>query len=265
MNKLINVLFSFIFISSIFLSSASAASYSVTDVSSHNSTSNCWVIYDGKVYDITTYLNTHDTKYYFIDSWCGTDMTVAYNTMDGQGQSHKTSTTTNILSQYYIGDISATVVATSTPTITPEVTSSLYTTYTTITPTVTPVTNNNSTITLKNPYDFWPAFLITTILLWGSYALSKTGFWKTKFSPLTYNMFWNSILIISLIPSTLFGLFMILQYSVPSLASIDFNFLYWHVEGSICFAVIVIAHIILRLKTYFAQVRTSFKKKVSAI
>lgn len=268
MNILIKVLFSLIFISTIFLNSASAATYTVTGVSSHNSTSNCWVIYDSKVYDITTYLNTHDTKYYFIDSWCGTDITQAYNTKDGQGQGHKPSTTTDILSQFYIGDISSNVALTSAPTSTPVGTSVVSTLTITQTPTVTPTfvsSNTVKTITLKNPYDFWLPFLVTSILLWGSYLLSKTMFWKTKFSPLTYNMIWNSMLILSLIPSAMFGLFMILQYSVPELTSINFNFLYWHVEGSICFAVIVFAHIILRLKTYFSQVRVSFKKKVSVV
>lgn len=254
MNKILKVFFPFALALAFLISPVYAITYSVSDIAIHNSTSNCWVIYAGKVYDITNYLSTHDTRYYFIDSWCGTDMTSAYDTKDGQGQGHKLGTTTNILSAYYIGDISS-IVTTSIPTSTPEVSMNTNT----ITPTIKPDTSNIITTT-KNPYDFWPAFLVTAILLWGSFILSKTSFWKLKFSPLTYNMIWNTMLILSLIPSAFFGLFMILQYSAPSLAGIDFNFLYWHVEGSICFAVIVISHTILRLKIYFTQIKSTFSK-----
>jgi len=231
-----------------------ANTYTLSDVQKHNTATDCWVIYDGKVYDITDYLRTHDTKYYFIDSWCGTDMTQAYNTKDNNGVSHKSSTTSGILPAYYIGDL---IIATNTPA---SITSAVITQV----PTTTPVTQVQTTTTNKsvvvNPYDFWTPFFIVNILLWGNYFLSKTSFWKSRFKPLTYNMIWNSLLIVSLIPSLIFGLFMILSYSFPELRKINFDFMYWHVEGSICFSVIVLAHLILRLKMYFMQIKVSFRK-----
>jgi hypothetical protein len=181
-------------------------------------------------------------------------MTQAYNTKDNQGVDHKTSTTSGILPAYYIGDL---VTATSTPA--PTTTGAI-----TEVPTSTPITQVQPSSTNKavvvNPYDFWTPFFIVNILLWGNYFISKTSFWKSKFKPLTYNMIWNSMLIVSLIPSLIFGLFMILSYSFPELRKINFDFMYWHVEGSICFAVIVLAHLILRLKMYFMQVKTSFSR-----
>jgi cytochrome b involved in lipid metabolism len=251
------VILSFAFSAPVF----AASTYTSTDVAEHNTTSDCWMSYEEKVYDITEYLNTHNTKFYFIDSWCGTDMTEAYNTKDGQGKEHKSATTTGILPGYYIGDlVAASVTSTPVPTSAPVPTSSMDTVISTPV-----VTKDSSKVVTTNPYNFWTPFIIVNILLWGNYFFSKTNFWKTKFKPLTYNMIWNTMLIISLIPSSMFGLFMILKYSFPELRNIDFDFVYWHVEGSICFTVIVFAHLILRLKEYFLQVKISFSKPKTVI
>jgi cytochrome b involved in lipid metabolism len=237
-----------------------AGSYTQAEVGKHNTTSDCWMSYKSKVYDISDYLRTHDTKYYFIDSWCGTDMTQAYDTKDNQGSNHKSSTTTGMLPGYYVGDIVAASAPTSTPLPTNSITETpVVTQGEVILPTVTPIP------TVQNPYDFWTPFLVVGVLLWGNYFLSKTSLWKTNFKPLTYNMVWNTMLIVSLIPSLIFGLFMILVYSFPELRKINFDFMYWHVEGSICFSVIVLAHILLRLKMYFMQIKVSFTKPIASI
>jgi len=257
MNNLYKLLFSisFFVVIGVLTTSYAASSYTQTEVAKHNTASDCWMSYEDRVYDITDYLKTHDTKFYFIDSWCGTDMTQAYKTKDNQGSDHKSSTTTGLLPAYFIGDIVADITSTPTPNPTPipSITKPL---------TPTPILQITTT-TVKNPYDFWTPFVIVSILLWGNYFLSKTSFWKSSFKPLTYNMIWNTMLILSLIPSLIFGLFMILVYSFPELRKIDFDFMYWHVEGSICFSVIVLAHILLRLKMYFMQIRVSFTKPIS--
>jgi cytochrome b involved in lipid metabolism len=241
--------------------SMAAGAYTAADVQKHNTVADCWMSYNGKVYDITDYLKSHDAEYYFIDSWCGTDMTQAYNTKDGAGVNHKSSTTTGILPSYYIGDLVIATPTAQSPTATPvQITTSTNQAQISPTPTITTSPNVTSKVPVNNPYDFWTPFLIVNILLWGNYFLSKTAFWKSKFKALTYNMIWNSMLIISLVPSVVFGLFLILSYSFPALRKIDFDFLYWHVEGSICFTVIALAHLLLRLKIYFMQLKISLSK-----
>lgn len=104
----------------------------------------------------------------------------------------------------------------------------------------------------KNPYNFSIPFFGTLIVYFILKSLSKNG---QKNGSKTFNkqmmkFYWNTILLISLIPSIVFGFILIFQYSLPSLMNIDFNFLWWHVEGSIIFATGTILHFIARMKQY---------------
>lgn len=108
----------------------------------------------------------------------------------------------------------------------------------------------------KNPYDFWLPVLTTTVLYLLTYFVSRQQTSpRAVFSRANFNLFWNSILLISLIPSALFGIYLIARYSFPELYRIEFDFLYWHVEGSLVFATVAILHLIQRIKQYLAPLK----------
>lgn len=285
----------------------------------HNTTDDCWMIFENKVYDITSEVSKHD-RYLDIRSWCGKDMTEDFETKAGLGRDHKSSTY-QMLNELYVGDLtSSSTNQSSTPSVSNTDEAHDYTveisgqelktmaieevaTLWKIDPesllqevikefslqgnysisstinemmkeaTFSPseiktiaenIKNNDATdtekqaLTLKNPYNFIaPTF--GTIMVWICLKL----LFKSKLSksikilkPTGYKLILNTLMAISLIPSALFGLYMVFQYSFPFLRNISFDMLWWHVEGSIIFSVLVIIHIIERLNQVFAQLRS---------
>ncbi|HET9236728.1 MAG TPA: cytochrome b5-like heme/steroid binding domain-containing protein [Oligoflexus sp.] len=57
-------------------------------VSKHNVKTDCWIIIDGSVYDITAALKDHLRYKYELDPWCGKEATQAWETKDGKGKAH---------------------------------------------------------------------------------------------------------------------------------------------------------------------------------
>lgn len=73
------------------------------EVARHNTTSDCWMIVSGKVYNVSGYSTAHPGGAQEIASYCGKDGTVAFNTQGGQG-SHS-SRAEQLLSSFYLGNI----------------------------------------------------------------------------------------------------------------------------------------------------------------
>jgi hypothetical protein len=228
-----------------------AASYALTEVATHNTPDDCWMVFEQNVYDITSYLRSHD-KYLEIDSWCGLDMTEDFQTKAGTGRDHKSSTYA-LLDQYKIGDLEV-VTVTDSPTTTPQ--SQVVTA--TIKPTAV---SESSSQQPKNPYNLGLLVIPTLIIYWGWYFLCKKNYQCSLFKVSVFNFFWNSVLLITLIPAVGFGFFMVLRYSIPSLYSVQFDFLFWHVEGAIIMGTVAVSHFLSRLNAYFAQMRISLTKK----
>lgn len=228
-----------------------SSGYTKAEVAKHNTSSSCWTIYNGGVYDITTYLALHNNNYYNITPWCGTDITSNYN---ATGHSAKAS---NLLATFKIGVLTTTPTTTSTPSSTSTTkTDDDAVTVTPVVETTTPtVTDTNTTAVLDvttshNPYNLLLPLILGIILYWGSLLIFSK---KLK----QFNAFWNTLLILTfLIPSFGFGIFMMLQYQFPSLMKIDFRFLYWHVELSVFMGVLAMSHFIRRLKIYLMQLKT---------
>lgn len=211
-----------------------ATQYTSEQVATHSTSANCWVIYNDAVYDITTYLPIHNQRYSNITSWCGTDITQDFD----NERKHLSTTTKNLLETFKIGSLSSANTTTSTTTST----------------TTTSDTTESTSSTSANPYNLLIPVLIATILYWGHYIyafkISKPQ--KGKF----FNAFWNTMLVLSfLIPTLGFGIIMILQYQIPSLASSSFDFLYWHVELSLFMGTVGLFHFIKRIKIYWAQIK----------
>ena len=212
-----------------------ADTYTIEDVSTHNITTDCWMVYADKVYDLTTYIANHD-RFMDIREWCGLDMTEDFETKAGIGRDHKEGSY-SLLENYVIGTL---VVATPEPQVTiaeEPVTEEVVTEE--VVETVTPEINN--------PYNLLIPLLATILIYWTTYFIFKKKLKK-------FNAFWNTVLLLTLvIPSFGFGIFMMLRYQFPKLYDLNFEFMYWHVELSVVMGVIGISHLIQRLKIYLAQ------------
>jgi len=228
-----------------------AASYTLTEVATHNTPDDCWMVFEQSVYNITSYLRSHD-KFLEIDSWCGQDMTEDFQTKAGTGRDHKSSTYA-LLDQYKIGDLEV-VTVTDPPTSTPQ--SQI------VSPTIKPtVVSDSSAQQPKNPYNLGLLVIPTLLIYWGWYFLCKKNYQCSLFKVSVFNFFWNSVLLITLIPAVGFGFFMVLRYSIPSLYGVQFDFLFWHVEGAIIMGTVAVSHFLSRLNAYFAQMRISLNKQ----
>lgn len=77
-------------------------------VAAHNSQTNCWIIYNGGYYIVTSYVGQHPGgKSVFNSSTCGRNITGYLNgsqSSAGQNHSHG-STAYNVLNSYYVGPV----------------------------------------------------------------------------------------------------------------------------------------------------------------
>ena len=90
------------------LISSGATTLNAAEVAKHNTVSDCWIIVNSKVYDISVYASAHPGGVRNIASSCGKESTQAYDTKGGRGNSHSSSAQ-SLLAQYYIGDLNQTV------------------------------------------------------------------------------------------------------------------------------------------------------------
>jgi cytochrome b involved in lipid metabolism len=75
--------------------------YSLADVAEHGDRDSCWMAIEGKVYDLTSYLDRHPTPVSVLLTWCGRDATIGMRTK-GYGRDHSRAAWEN-LEQYAIG------------------------------------------------------------------------------------------------------------------------------------------------------------------
>lgn len=294
-----------------------AQEFTIEDVSSHNTPSDCYMIFENSVYDITNYLDDHD-RYLEIDEWCGKDMTEDFKTKAGEDRDHKASSYA-LLENYKIGEVTsltetledgeeysedelysveisgdeikllsikevAELWGIDAEDLLDEIINEYDLTgeYTTdsvldsireeykfspaqikdIAESIKQgnIENTSEVNTHNNPYNFNIILITSLIVYWGWYYLTKRKL-KAKILELNvFNAFWNTVLVLSLIPAVGFGIFMVIRYSFPSLYDIDFDFLYWHVEGSLIMGLTAIFHLLTRIRMYLSQLRFSLKK-----
>jgi len=85
------------------------------EVQKHNQPTDCWLIIENKVYNVTDYLNIHPGGAGRITPYCGSDATQAFLTKDGQGSHSQTAF--QDLTQLYIGDLNGQIKQMVNPTI----------------------------------------------------------------------------------------------------------------------------------------------------
>jgi cytochrome b involved in lipid metabolism len=74
------------------------------EVGKHNTLSNCWMIINSKVYDITSYSNSHPGGRSALEMGCGIDATQLYDSKGGRSSGHS-SFADSLLQSYYLGDL----------------------------------------------------------------------------------------------------------------------------------------------------------------
>ncbi|MFZ5628991.1 MAG: cytochrome b5 domain-containing protein [Spirochaetota bacterium] len=86
------------------LASATAAeqTFSMTEISRHNKKSDCWILIDGAVYDVTRYLARHEDFEYDITKHCGTDSGALWHKKPETGKPHSRKAN-RLLQRYRIG------------------------------------------------------------------------------------------------------------------------------------------------------------------
>ncbi|OGF28161.1 hypothetical protein A2303_01980 [Candidatus Falkowbacteria bacterium RIFOXYB2_FULL_47_14] len=75
------------------------------EVAKHNSISDCWMIINGKIYDLTAFFSQHPGGAEAISRHCGTDGTEAYGTKDKNETDGHSSYAKSLLADYYLGDL----------------------------------------------------------------------------------------------------------------------------------------------------------------
>ncbi|MFA6197978.1 MAG: cytochrome b5-like heme/steroid binding domain-containing protein [Patescibacteria group bacterium] len=78
------------------------------EVLKHGDRSDCWLIMNGSVYNVTGYLNSHPGGVAGIVQYCGRDATQGYDTKGGRGTMHSGMADRD-LRQLLIGALNATV------------------------------------------------------------------------------------------------------------------------------------------------------------
>jgi cytochrome b involved in lipid metabolism len=71
--------------------------YTLADVSTHNTRNSCWMVVQGKVYDATSYINNHPGGSAILQG-CGTDATSMFASIHSPNAY-------NILDGYFIGNL----------------------------------------------------------------------------------------------------------------------------------------------------------------
>jgi len=78
--------------------------YTEAETLNHATVKDCWLIIDGKVYDVTSYIEMHPGQDTILEG-CGIDATTLFETKPmGSGTPHSEKAR-QILEEYYIGEV----------------------------------------------------------------------------------------------------------------------------------------------------------------
>jgi hypothetical protein len=102
-------------------------------------------------------------------------------------------------------------------------------------------------------YNFLEIFFVSLLIYFGGKFLAR----KLEISSCKEKKFWNVFLLISFISSAGTGMILVFIRDFEWFKSINFNFLFWHVEFSIVMTLLGIFHALWHLKYYLSI----FKKK----
>ncbi len=79
--------------------------FTISEVSSHNTASNCWLVVNGNVYDVSKFLSQHPGGEAEIIPYCGKEATKAFDTQGRSGGRGHSTTAGQMLQDYKIGTL----------------------------------------------------------------------------------------------------------------------------------------------------------------
>lgn len=211
--------------------------YTKEEVAEHDAPEDCWMSFEGGVYDLSEYIPDHDA-FMDIREWCGRDISADFKDKAGEGRDHRPGSY-ELLEGYRIGNLKGDFDLVDAQVIVDEVIQD------------TQVEEEKNT---SGDYNIVIPFVLTTILYWGMYFLAEKKI--LGLTILKFNGFWNTVLLLTLLlPAMGFGIFMMIRTQKPELWDIDFDFMYWHVELSLVMGFVAIYHFIQRFSQYTNQLR----------
>ena len=107
-------------------------------------------------------------------------------------------------------------------------------------------------------YNFLEIFFVSLLIYFGGKFLTR----KLEISLYKEKKFWNVFLLISFIGSAGTGMILVFIRDYDWFRSINFNFLFWHVEFSIVMTLLGIFHALWHLKYYLSIFRKKKKDNV---
>jgi hypothetical protein len=107
-------------------------------------------------------------------------------------------------------------------------------------------------------YNFLEIFFVALLIYFGGKFLAR----KLEISSCKEKKFWNLFLLISFIGSAGTGMILVFIRDYDWFRSINFNFLFWHVEFSIVMTLLGIFHALWHLKYYLSIFRGKKKDNV---
>lgn len=85
---------------------ANTDTFTISEISNHNTDSDCWLIINDKIYSVGKYLNEHPGGASVITPYCGKEASKAFDTQDRGSRSDRHSgQATQMLGDYLVGSI----------------------------------------------------------------------------------------------------------------------------------------------------------------
>lgn len=86
-------------------STSATDTFTVEQVANHNTTSDCWLIINDKVYSVGSFLREHPGGASTIIPYCGKEATKAFDTQDRGSRGGHSSRASGMLADYLVGSI----------------------------------------------------------------------------------------------------------------------------------------------------------------
>jgi cytochrome b involved in lipid metabolism len=199
--------------------------FSLRQLREHDIPSDCFMSYQGKVYDITSFVAAHD-RWMNIRAWCGRDMTYDFETKAGMGRDH-IQKSYHLLERFLVGTLQGGVSENLAPISSEEV--------------------------RPSGMIEWLCFIVPIVLvlihrIFLRFSGRRRNSWRRY-----YRKFWIFALVASSVPAVILGLALAAQNMGFSVLTSSVDWVQWHVWGSVVFSVIALVHAVERLfrRLYF--------------
>jgi hypothetical protein len=88
---------------------AGGTTLNMTEIAKHASSSDCWILIGGNVYNVTSYLDSHPGGKARILRYCGQDATTGFQTQDSVPAKVHSAVAQTLLKKYLLGALNQTI------------------------------------------------------------------------------------------------------------------------------------------------------------